>query len=158
MEFQVSVLGALLFLLFINDLPNSSSLFKFILFADDSTLSTSFAEENAREFTLTLNHELNLFIYLFNNVNNYLTSNRICINADKTKYMIFSYIKPLHLTNIKIGSATIEKTNNIKFFGIIFDKYLPFKNHVDVIARKISKSVGILFKLSKYLPLEIIKT
>ena len=42
----------------------------------------SAAEENAQEFTLTLNHE-------FNNVNNWLTSSRICINADKTKYMIF---------------------------------------------------------------------
>ena len=100
---QESVLGPLLCLIFINDLPNSSSLFKFILFTDDSTLSTSFAEENALEFTLTLNHELN-------NVNNGLTSNRICINAEKMKYMIFSYRKLLHLTNIKIGSATIEET------------------------------------------------
>ena len=63
----------------------------------------------------------------------------------------------LYLTNIKIGSATKEETNNIIFLGIIFDKLLTFKNHVDVIARKRSKSVGILFKLSKYLPLEIIK-
>ena len=71
---------------------------------------------------------------------------------------MISYIKRLHLTIIKIGSTTIEETNNIKYFGIIFDKHLTFKNHVDVIARKISKSVDILFKLSKYLPLEIIKT
>ena len=92
-----------------------------------------------------------------NKVNNWISSNRICINADKTKYMIFSYRKLLYLTNIKITSATIEEINNIKFFGIIFDKHLTFKHHVDVIARKISKSVGILFKLSKSLPLEIIK-
>ena len=122
-----SVLCPLLFLIFINDLPKSS-LFKFILFADDSTLSTSFPEENALEFTLTLNHELN-------NVNNWLTSYSICINGDKTKCKIFSYRKLLHLTNIKIGSATIEETNNIKFFGIIFDKHLTFKHNVDVIAR-----------------------
>ena len=74
-----------------------------------------------------------------------------------TKYVIFSYRKRLHLTNIKIGSATKEKTYNNKFLGIIFDKHLTFKNPVDVIARKISKSEGILLKISKYLPLEIIK-
>ena len=45
------------------------------------------------------------------------------MHADKTKYMIFSYRKLLHLTNIKIGSATKEETNNIKFLGIIFDKH-----------------------------------
>ena len=61
------------------------------------------------EFTSNLNLELN-------NVSNWLTSNGICINADKTKYMIFSYRKILHLTNIKIVSATIAETNNIKFF------------------------------------------
>ena len=70
---QGSVLGTFLFLLFINDLPISSSLFKFIIFADDITLSTSFAKENALEFTWTLNNELN-------NVNNWLTSNLICVN------------------------------------------------------------------------------
>ena len=47
--------------------------------------------------------------------------------------MIFSYRKLFYLTNIKIGSATIEETNNIKFLGIIFDKHLTFKHHVDVI-------------------------
>ena len=41
------------------DLPNSSSLFKFIIFVDCRTLSTSFADENALKFTLTLSHELN---------------------------------------------------------------------------------------------------
>ena len=88
-------------ILFADDSTLSTCLLKFILFADDSTLSTSFAEENALEFTLTLNLELN-------NVSNCLTSNRICINAHKRKYMIFSYRKLLHVTNIKIGCATIK--------------------------------------------------
>ena len=60
-------------------------------------------------------------MHVFNNVNNWLTSNQTCINADKTKYIIFSYRKQLHLTNMKIGSTTIEETNNIQFLAIIFD-------------------------------------
>ena len=66
--------------------------------------------------------------------------------------MIFSNRKLLNL-NTKIGSTNIGETNNIKFLGIIFDKHLSFKNRVDVIPQKMSKSVGILYKLSKYLPL-----
>ena len=50
-------------------------------------------------------------------------------------------------------SLVSHETNNIKFLGIIFDKHLTLKHYVDLIARKISSSVGILFKLSKYLPL-----
>ena len=87
-----------------------------------------------RKQALTLNHELN-------NVNNWLTSNSICINADKTKYMIFSFRKLLHLTNIKMGSATIEETNNIKFLGIIFDKHITFKRHVGVTLLLLLKKV-----------------
>ena len=72
---QGSVLGQLLF---INDLPNSPSLFKFILFADDCSLSTSFAEGNVLGFTLGLSHE-------HNNVNNWLTSDVFVVMLAKQK-------------------------------------------------------------------------
>ena len=62
---------------------------------------------------ITLNHELN-------NVNNWLTSKSICINADQIKYMIFSYRKLLHLTYIKIRYATTEETYYIKFMEYFF--------------------------------------
>ena len=53
----------------------------------------------------------------------------------------FSHTKNLlHLTKVKIGFSTIEETNNIKFLGIILDKHLTFKNHVDVTGGKIFKS------------------
>ena len=61
------------------------------------------------------------------------------------------------MTNHPPSPETAEETN-IKFLGIIFDKHLTFKNHVEVIVWKVSKSVGILFILSKYLSLKIIKT
>ena len=97
------------------------------------TLSTSFVQEDAMEFTLTLNHELN-------NIKNWITSHRICIDADKTQYMIYSHTKnydsylilKLDLQQQKKWNYFIEVTNNIKFLEIIFDKHLTFKNHSDL--------------------------
>ena len=70
----------------------------------------------------------------------------------------YSCRKQLPLTDIKIGSATVEEINNIKILGINFDKNLKLKIDVDMIAREISKFAGILFKLSKYLLLATTKT
>ena len=66
-------------------------------------------------------HELhyNLLI-LFPNYNR-LTSETICINADKAKYTRFSHRKQQHYSDIKIGSSTMEETNNIKFLEIILN-------------------------------------
>ena len=147
---QGSILGPLLFLIFINDLPNSSKIFKFILFADDSTLSLEFRTLNYPTISL-INSELE-------NVNRWLKYNKIAINSDKTKFIIFSYRKNINFSPlIKIGGSTIQSADCIKFLGVFVDKHLKFNNHANYISSKLSKSVGILYKLSKYLPTEILK-
>ena len=82
---QGSVLGSLLFLIFINDFPSSSAKFKFNLFADDSTLSGNFNRNEIENIHLIVNEELNL-------VNRWLASNKIRLNVEKTKYIIFVLI------------------------------------------------------------------
>ena len=79
--------------------------------------------------SLTLNGELS-------NIGDWLTTNLIYLIADKTKYVIFSYKK----TIIKKNSATVEG-NNIQFLGIIFDKHLAFKNHVDMKVKKKNRNL-----------------
>ena len=76
------------------DITYSLNYFKFVLFADDSTLSI------------------------------WLVANKICINASKTKYMLFSYKKGVTLTLIKIGHHKIHKVEYTNFLGIYFDKRL----------------------------------
>jgi len=147
---QGSILGPLLFLLFINDLPTITPFFKYILFADDSTLSTSFKKCDADTVAISINHELS-------KIYNWLNANKISVNTDKTKFIIFSYKNPPTISPIFLGNSQITETSSMKFLGVTFDKHLTFRYHVDNIAKKLSRSIGILYKLSHYLPQNILK-
>jgi len=138
---QESVLGSLLFLIFINYLPNSSAFLKFNLFADDSTLSCKFSKDCINEISDQIN--LNLC-----NLDHWLSSNEIKINTNKTNYIIFSYSSnvPVH-GDIKIGEAIIHQTETTKCLGVHLDQNLRFHHHIEHISIKISKSIGILNKL-----------
>ena len=71
--------------------------------------------------------------------------------------MVISHNKNIMLPIIKMGENLIEETDIIKFLGINIDNNLTFKNHINIISVKIAKSVGLLFKLNKFLPPNILK-
>ena len=138
---QGSILGPLLFLLFINDLPNISDAFTTVLFADDTTIS--FKCNSAEEFNNLSNIEMNKFF-------RWATANKLSINISKTYFIIHSF---RNLRNndftLKINDHLISKLDQGLFLGTYIDSKMNFKSHIDYISAKISKSVGILFKLNK---------
>ena len=148
---QGSILGPLLFLLFINDFPNVNSFFKFILFADDSTLSCHFNHSNELIIRNKLETELQV-IY------NWLAMNKIKINFDKSNFIFFSYGKEYNLETLKFGPGMIYVTDRTKFLGIVIDRNLKFKFHVSTISTKLAKVNGILFRLNNVLPFDCLKT
>ena len=85
---QGSTPGPLLFLIFINDFPNSSQYFQFKLFADDSTLTCCIPDESTGCIKTIVENELQ-------NVSRWVESNKLVINAKKSNFMIFSYRKKL---------------------------------------------------------------
>ena len=147
---QGSILGPLLFLIFINDFPNCSRFFKFTLFADDSTLTCKFNNVTAENMALQLEDELHV-------IHSWLNANRLKLNSDKSHFICFSYRKNINMRPIKIGNGTINEVNSTKFLGLILDKNLNFKEHITHISNKCSKSIGILFKLNYFLPTNILK-
>ena len=112
-------MGPLTLLIFINDIIKCTNQYKYILYADDGTLSTCIPGDNVMVSAELINRELKC-------LNRWLKSNKISINADKTKYMQFSYNKYVNFQMIKIGNKNINETPVTKFSGIHLDKKLNF--------------------------------
>ena len=143
---QGSCLGPFLFLVYINDLPHVSSVLRYTLFADDTTLSHT--SSNFHELISNLNIELG-------KVMEWATANRLTINATKTKVMLFSNKHiPDFDNSIKLGTQNLTIVSDSKFLGVHLDTKLNFDKHIDYITGKIARSTGIFFKIRGNLPLK----
>ena len=144
---QGSILGPLLFLLYINDMHRVTNL-NCIHFADDSTF---FAKGDClNQLTSNANSELK-------KVYTWLCANRLCLNISKSSYTIFTNKTIETLPNLSINETCISFSTETKFLGITIDNKLSFSNHVSNLCSKISRIVGLLNKLKYYLPPKIIK-
>ena len=139
---QGSILGPLLFNIFINDIINSSSNVKFIVYADDTTIS---ANSNDVKY-LFRNMELAL-----QEIYSWAESNKLLINFNKTKFMTYSKKKGSTNLILKINNNIISKVDSFKLLGVHIDPNLNFKNHVDFISQKIYRSLRIINKLKHFL-------
>ena len=140
---QGSILGPILFLIYINDIVNSSNILKFILFADDSNLYASHADLNS--LISLMNSELD-------NVGNWIVSNKLTMNLSKTHYLIFHRNKalPQQLQPLSLCNTPIQRENKTRFLGVIINDQLKWDNHIQYLHGKIVKLCGILY-LTKHM-------
>ena len=146
---QGSILGPLLFLIYINDLPEATNFF-IKLFADDTFLCSQ--NQNLLRLENEVNHELQkVFIWL--------ASNKLTLNIGKSKFMFFSNKKKIkHELCIKINGKKLEKCVTYKYLGVIFDKNLSRQPHIEYICGKISKACGALSKIRHSVDIETLKS
>lgn len=142
---QGSILGPLLFLIYINDLPNATNLFKYFLFADDTSLTIT--HTNISELIRLANEGLI-------KIANWFNVNKLALNLEKTHYVHFHTNKtPLgdNLESIQINETVIVHKPIIKFLGIYLDQHLDWKYFYKELANKLAKNLNIIRHLKYYL-------
>ena len=138
---QGSILGPLLFLLYINDIASVSRVLFSVLFADDTTLFCR--SKNLHELSTVINNELG-------NIIRWLNANRLSLDIDKTNFVIFiPKSKKEQCPTIHINGSSILEVDSAKFLGVIIDNKLNWLEHIKCISRKVAKGTGIIIKACK---------
>ena len=142
---QGSVLGPLLFLVYINDLAKSVSNCSIKMFADDTSVflrgdDPKHLREQAERCLV--------------NLSDWFKANKLVINDNKTTYVVFTKKKciPDILSEIKLHDTIIQRKFFVKYLGIILDARLDFKEYITQLTKKLIKIIGAFKIIKNFIP------
>ena len=148
---QGSILGPLLFIIYTNDIHTSSSLFDFILYADDTSLVST------KELLVKSKLDPTAISSEFLKVTTWLIENRLSLNGSKTMAMLFHHQnkKNVMIPEIQYGDTPVKFTKEFKFLGLVLDSSLSWKPHITYLSKKLMSAIGALNRVKHFLNSDI---
>ena len=141
---QGSILGPILFLVYVNDLMNVSRKITPLMYADDTTLFISGTDIS--DLINDVNEELVEYM-------KWMKTNKLTVNADKSHFMIFRKNRSRFSGNIPhlcLNGESIPRVSTVRYLGVLLNETLSWLEHVNHIKGKIAKGIGIISKARKY--------
>ena len=148
---QGSILGPILFLIYINELSQSIKNSKIHPFADDTNIL--YARSSLKDINKKINFDLS-------NLVQWLRENKIALNVNKTDIVIFRSTRKqiTKKMNFCLSGQKVRQKSCTKYLGVLIDEHLLFKDHINFLKQKLNRANGILAKLRHHLPSDILKT
>jgi hypothetical protein len=133
---QGSILGPLLYLLYIDDMKYQNLKGKYFIYADDTLLL--YSGRNIEELETEINNDLKIYV-------TWLKKKFLTINENKTNYIVFKQKNKMNVQlDLYVNSTAINRTDNIKYLGLVIDEGLSWNLHVEGKINKISPLVGVM--------------
>ena len=156
---QGSILGPLLFIIYMNDIAKVTTKFHFTLYADDTSLIEplcTFTDtiSNRNSISEEINSELQKIF-------DWLSVNKLSLNVKKTKMMVFHHRQcniQDKIPNLHLDGIPIERVKQFNFLGIVLDEHMTWNAHTNKVACNIARTIGTLKRLKRFMPLSILKT
>ena len=148
---QGSVLGPLLFLIYINDLNNAIKHSTTHHFADDTNLL--FVNKSIKKINLSINEDLKLLC-------EWLRANRISLHTSKSEIILFRSVHSKiskHL-NFRLSGQKVTLSTSVKYLGIHLDQHLTWENHLKTLKPKLARAAGMLAKIRHYVPADALNS
>ena len=148
---QGSVLGHLLFILFINDLHKNIEFSTVHHFADNTNILL--IEKSLKNLNKHMNRDLKLVV-------EWIRANKLSLNTSKTELVIFKSRNKTITKNLnfRISGQKIQPTSQVKYLGVTLQDDLHWATHLGNLRKKLSHSIGLLSKIRHYVPKHLLRT
>ena len=147
---QGSVLGPILFLIFINDISYLPLAGQIRMFADDTALF--YNSKECSHTMISMERDISILLEYFN-------LNKISVNLGKTKYIIFHspFLPHCNFQPLQVSNGSIEGVDKLKYLGVLLDKHMTWNEHIHMLSLKISPFIYLIRKLASFVPKHILK-